>query len=291
MNIWQNKNWGPMLLREIPKPFNSKDYLFEIKFDGYRSLIFASPKEVIIKSRNLIDITYLYPELESLKKIVKNKVIFDGEIVSFQNGKPSFSKLQERTHLKNKTKIKEATFNNPITFMAFDILYEDKDLTKLPLEERKKYLAKYKDSDVFIKTKYIEEHGEDLYKMVKSENLEGIIAKLKTSPYLINTRCDYWLKIKNYQYETFYIIGYVEKEENYVITLLLGDNTSSHPLVGKVNIAKKSPLYKKIKKEKIIRKERENNFIKPKLKCEVKYIERTKSNSLRQPVFVKEIKK
>ena len=58
MNIWQNKKWGPMLLEEINKPFNSKDYLFEIKFDGYRALIFASPKEVIVMSRNLKDISF-----------------------------------------------------------------------------------------------------------------------------------------------------------------------------------------------------------------------------------------
>ena len=291
MNIWQNKKWGPMLLEEINKPFNSKDYLFEIKFDGYRALIFASPKEVIVMSRNLKDITYLYPELLSLKSLVKKKVIFDGEIVSFVNGKPSFSKLQERSHLKNKLKIKEEALNAPITFMAFDILYEDKELTNLPLIKRKEYLEKYLDNEVFIKTKYINEDGKDLYKMVQKENLEGIIAKLQNSPYLINTRSNYWIKIKNYQYGTFWVIGYIEKETNYVITLLLGEKENKEfLLVGKVNMAKKNPLYKKIKKIRIIQKNKDENIIEPKLKCQVKYLERTKSNNLRQPVFVKERK-
>ena len=100
MSIWNNHDFHPMLLKEINKPFNSKDYLFEIKYDGIRVVIFATPKKVTIQTRNKQDITNIFPELQSIKKLIKENTIFDGEIVSFKDGLPSFSKLQERNHLK-----------------------------------------------------------------------------------------------------------------------------------------------------------------------------------------------
>ena len=130
MNIWRNRNWGPMLLKEIDKPFDSKDYLFEIKFDGIRAIIFASPHNLIIKTRNNVDVTDIYPELQSIKNLVKHPTIFDGEIVAFKEGLPSFSKLQERSHLKNKNKIKKLSLEEPICYVCFDILYDNKDLIK-----------------------------------------------------------------------------------------------------------------------------------------------------------------
>ena len=298
MNIWQNKKWGPMLLEEIERPFNSNDYLFEIKFDGHRTLIFASPHKVIIQSRNLIDVSYLYPELQFLKKLVKKETIFDGEIVYFENGKPNFGKLQERAHLKNVLKIKEASLNSPIVFVCFDILYEGKDLTKEPLLKRKEILNKYPDNDIFMKTKYIEGEGIKLFKEVKKANLEGIIAKRKNSEYLINTRCDNWIKIKNYQVASFLVGGYEDISKNYVVTLYLGEyqNNELH-LIGKVNMAKKNPLYSKLQKLKTLKnspftEEFPNiNYLKPTIMVQVKYIERTKSNNLRQPIFIKEEKK
>ncbi len=291
MNIWQNKEWGPMLLKEIDNPFVSRDYIFEIKFDGHRTIIFASPQEVIIKSRNSVNVTYLYPELQEIKKIVKKKTIFDGEIVRFENNRPNFSLLQERAHLKNKEKIKMMANTNPVVFVCFDILYEDEDLTNKPLLKRKEILNKYPDNNVFMKAKYLVGEGKKLFNIVKKENLEGIIAKKKDSLYFINTRCDNWLKIKNYQVESFLVGAYEDKENNYVITLYLGEyQNNSFSLVGKVNLAKKNPLYLKIKSISIEKTDKDINYIKPTIKVLVKYIEMTKQGHLRQPIFIKEIK-
>ena len=125
-NLWKNRNFSPMLLEEINKPFNNKDYIFELKFDGIRTIIFINSKNIQIQSRNKNDITYLFPELKDITKQIKSNVIFDGEIVSMENGKPSFSKLSKRLHLKNKRKILEESINNPVSFIAFDILYQNK---------------------------------------------------------------------------------------------------------------------------------------------------------------------
>ena len=154
-DLWKNRDWTPMLLGEVEEPFNSNDYIYELKFDGIRAIIFANPKELKVISRNSHDITNLYPELQNIKKLVKKNTIFDGEIVVMNNGVPSFSKLQERSHLKKAEKIKQQVESNPVIFVCFDLLYENNNLINLPLLERKKKLDKFIDSDYFIKTKYI----------------------------------------------------------------------------------------------------------------------------------------
>ncbi len=293
MNIWQDHNWGPMLLKEIDKPFNSKDYLFEIKFDGIRAIIFASPDKVVVQTRNKVDITNIYPELQAIKKLVKHATIFDGEIVAFQNNLPSFSKLQERSHLKNKDKIKKLSIENPICYVCFDILYDNKDITNMKLTERKKILSKIKENDVFIKNKAINNDGIKMFNEIKKIGLEGIVAKKKDSIYEINTRVDSWIKIKNFKDGIFYIGGYKENSSSPVISLALGEFINSNLIyVGNVVMAKKNPLYNKLKKLKLKKissfydyKDDNLNYINPIYKCEINYIERTPSNHLRQPVF------
>ncbi len=295
MSLWSNKKFGPMLLDEKKEPFNSEDYLFELKFDGIRALIFATPSKVIIQNRHKQDISYLYPELQEIKKIVKCNTIFDGEIVVFQNGYPSFSKLQERAHLKDKKKILNQCEVNPVVFVCFDILYKEKDLIDLTLSDRKKILDKYEGNDVFIKNKSINKEGIKLFKEVKKLNLEGIVAKLKLSKYEINTRVDYWIKIKNWQEERFFIGGFEDKSKGNVVSLYLGEKRKGVLyFVGKVSMGKKHNLYAKLKKAKPIKKTPFINFdngilyIRPRYKCKIDYMERTKSNHLRQPIFIEE---
>ena len=104
MNIWTERNWKPMLLKEVNKPFNSKDYIFELKYDGIRTICFVNNKNIEFRSRNNHNLTHLFPELISIKKLAHNNIIFDGEIVAFNKRLPSFSKIQERLHIKSKKK-------------------------------------------------------------------------------------------------------------------------------------------------------------------------------------------
>ena len=291
IDLFKNRNYQPMLLKEIEKPFNSKEYYFEVKFDGERALLFVSCNSVIIKTRNNIDVTFKYPELQSIKNIVTKPTVFDGEIVAFDDGRPSFSKLSERAHLQDISKIKNQSITNPITFICFDILYLNKNLIDLPLQERKALLNKFPDTDVFIKNIYLLENGKELFQKIKKLNLEGIVAKKIDSPYLINERSNNWLKIKNLKREEFFIGGYQEKESNYVISLYLGEYIEKKLyFVGKVTLSKKNSLY-----QKVLHQEKQAIspfydyqgdfiFLKPNLKCFVTYLERTKSNHLRQPI-------
>lgn len=289
-NLWKDRTWKPMLLKEIVKPFNSQDYFFEVKFDGIRAVIFTNKKSVKIQSRNGQDLTNLFPELQNIKLLVNKNTIFDGEIIAFDGQKHSFSKIQERLHQKNKTKIDNFADKNPVTFMVFDILYENRNLINLPLYRRKEILNKYEDNDYFIKVQYIETNGIKLFKSVKKFDLEGIVAKNKNGKYYINKRTDEFIKIKNIQRDEFFIGGYEEKKNN-LISLSLGEYVNDNfVFVGKVTISEKSMLYKKVKSLKNSKNYfsdfKENiKYVKPTISCYVQYLERTKSNHLRHPVI------
>lgn len=290
MNIWKNRTWTPMLLKQIPKPFDSKDYYFEVKFDGIRAVIFANPQKVIIQSRNQKDITYLFPELESIKSLVKTNVIFDGEITAGDGSVSSFSQIQKRIHLKNKNLIASSSLNNPVTFMCFDILYENKDITSLPLNKRKLLLDKYNNNDNFLKVKYFSEKGKKVFNEAKKLGLEGIIAKNINSQYFINKRTDDFIKIKIIEHDEFIIGGYEIKKNN-ILSLAIGEyQEKSLMYVGNVSISPKASIYKKILEAK-----KSNNpfkdfnkkitYIKPALKCHVQYLSRTSNNHLRHPIY------
>ncbi len=290
MSIWTNRNWTPMLLQEIPKPFNSKDYLYELKFDGIRAVIFVNKREIKIQSRNQQDLTNLFPELQEIKKQVTKNVIFDGEIIALRNGLPSFRNIQKRLHLKNSTKILNASRDNPVVFMAFDILYENKELINNNLITRKQYLQKYADSDCFIKTKAQENNGCELFRKVKKLGLEGIVAKNKNSTYHIDKRTDDFIKIKNIKRDEFVIGGY-ELKKNEQISLALGEmHNKKLVFVGKVTIRKINKIYSKILQanpsENYFTDFNDNiTYIKPTLTCHVEYLERTINNHLRHPIY------
>ena len=288
MSLW-NKDIKPMLLGEVEEVFDSKEYLYEVKYDGIRVLVFVSKDKVVIRSRYGIDITGLFPEMKVLCKMVKGNVIFDGEIIMLDNNKVSFSKLQKRIHLKNKKTIEFLSKTNPIIFICFDVIYEGKDLINLSLLERKYVLSNYKDNDVFIKSTYVIGDGTKLFNAIKKLDMEGIVAKKINSKYLVNERSDNWLKIKNYKSGDFIILGYINKEESHVISLVLGEYLNKKIVyVGKVILGKKRSLADKIlkmKKSKAVVKIKDKDviYIKPEIKCLIKYLERTENGLLRQP--------
>ena len=288
MSLW-NKDIKPMLLGEVDEVFDSKEYLYEVKYDGIRVLVFVSKDKIVIRSRYGIDITGLFPEMKVLCKMVKDDVIFDGEIIMLDNNKVSFSKLQKRIHLKNKKTIEFLSKTNSVQKICFDVIYEGKDLINLNLLERKDILNKYKDNDVFIKSTYVIEEGTKLFNAIKKLDMEGIVAKKINSKYLVNERSDNWLKIKNYKGEDFIKLGYINKEESHVISLVLGEYLNKKIVyVGKVILGKKRSLADKILKMKKSKgvveiKDKDVIYIKPEIKCFVKYLERTDNGLLRQP--------
>lgn len=287
----------PMLLSERESPFDDGDYIFELKFDGIRAMLHASPREVKVYSRNGNEITQSFPELQCIKSIVSEKTIFDGEIVAFADGKPSFSKLQKRNLMKNSRKISVSSENEPVTFVVFDCIYEGKSLVNIPLIERKGFLEKYPDTDVFVKTKYIFKNGKRFFKNVAKLGLEGIVAKKSDSLYQVGIRTRDWIKIKNFRCESFLIGGYVVNKIR--TSLLLGEYRGKDFFyVGKVSIERDNPLFKKLCSLRSVKvspfcnhSEVDAHYVALEYSCEVSYIERTPGKNLRQPIFKREIKK
>ncbi len=285
--MFHNYKLRPMLLEEVDKPFHDCNYLYEIKFDGIRAFIYASKNEFKIISRNGFELTKKYPELKEIQKLAgHHELIFDGEIIATKDGLPSFSLLQKRTRLK---KVDEEIIKEiPVSFVAFDLLYDNKDLTGLSLIKRKKLLEQYPDTKYFVKSK-IYENGKELFKMIKKIGLEGIVAKRRDSKYYFKERTREWVKIKNIKVDNFLVHGYQEKTNTY--SLLLGEYQNSKLYyVGKVSVNKKHNLINTLQKMKKINNQfvnfdEEAIYVKPIHEVRVHFLERTKSGRLRHAVI------
>mgnify|MGYP005797045747 FL=1 len=281
--MFHNYQLKPMLLEEVNEPFNDKNFLYEIKFDGIRALIYVSKNSFKILSRNGTNLTNKYPELKKIQKLVGNhEIIFDGEIIATEGAHPSFSLLQKRNKIKKITdKIIEEV---PVTFIAFDILYDNVDLTNLSLDKRKKILGQYPDNSVFIKSR-IYSDGLSLFKMVKKIGLEGIVAKKRKSIYLFGKRTSDWVKVKNIHVDNFIVHGYLEKTNTY--SLLLGEYKNNKlKYVGKVSVNKRHEVMRKIKKSKKVNNSFVNFledaiYVEPTISVRVRYLEKHKSGALR----------
>ncbi|MBR4003512.1 MAG: DNA ligase, partial [Clostridia bacterium] len=163
------------LSKSIP---TSNDWLFEIKYDGYRILSFVENGKVKMLTRNNMDYTKKFQSIaKSLKKINQTAFIVDGEMVSFdKNGKSDFGLLQQNIK----------TGNNNFHYVIFDILsLNGEDLREIPLIERKKELEKLlvKADNNLIYSSHILGKGKESFKLAKEKQLEGIIAKKVDSAY------------------------------------------------------------------------------------------------------------
>jgi ATP-dependent DNA ligase len=109
-----------MLAKSVSKPFSGKDWIFEIKWDGFRAIAYVDDY-FTLQSRNAKEFKNAFPELEELKHLSKN-VVLDGEIVTMKNGKVDFHSLQERGHVISAREIKRLQHQSPATLIVFDIL-------------------------------------------------------------------------------------------------------------------------------------------------------------------------
>ncbi|HCD42920.1 MAG TPA: DNA ligase [Lachnoclostridium sp.] len=222
MDIFESKNISPMLISEMVDPFDSPNFIYEIKWDGIRTLSFLDTKTDMRNKRNKLMVP-IFPELESLYKQVKTKCIIDHELLVLKNGIPDFYEVQKRALMSNSFKIKLAADKYPASVIAYDILYyKDKDITMLPLMERKKYLTDVViENNLISVSRFIENDGIKLFELVKEKGLEGTVAKRKDSLYWQGKRTKDWVKCKIMSTDDCVICGYILKENNFT-SLVLG---------------------------------------------------------------------
>lgn len=294
-DIFESKTASPMLLTESI-PFNSKDYIYELKLDGIRCLAYIEDGKTELRNKRNKILNDTYPELTKIHERVCTRCILDGELVVLSNGKPNFFQVQKRSLMTNKFKIDLASRKHPVLFIAYDILYvDDSELIFEPLMERKEILDKVISENQSISiSRYIEEKGIEYFNIVASQDLEGVIAKRKDSIYLMGKRSKSWVKFKNLYDTDFVICGYTPNDSS-IKSLKLGiynDNKLIYQGSVSLGIPKEE--------EKIILDFARNNkdicpfenstskeaiWIKPRLVCTVKYMMRTESGSLRQPIY------
>jgi bifunctional non-homologous end joining protein LigD len=301
----------PMLATAIDEPFNDKDWVFEVKWDGVRSILFLHRAKTIfeIKSRSDKTITHRYPELiEPLKLAIKcrESVVLDGEIVVLdKDGIPSFQNHQRRMNVDYKADIERLSQEIPATYYIFDILYlEGKSLQNLDFLQRRSILSKVINKNNRIQiSDFFEERGKEIFDTVKSMNLEGVVAKYKSSKYLQGTRSREWLKIKTIKTQDCVVIGYTKGEgnrETYFGSLLLAVHYDSKlRFVGHTgsgfDFSQLNEVYNKLQQMKVEKcpvdyipyTNRDPVWIEPKLVAEVKFSDWTQEKIMRAPIFLR----
>jgi bifunctional non-homologous end joining protein LigD len=301
----------PMLATSVDEPFDGPDWLFEIKWDGYRAVAFIENGKLRLVSRNQNELTQRYPELKDLPKSVHAKTaILDGEVVALdEQGRASFSLMQQRTGFRPGGRRGATNADVPVLYYAFDLLYLDGyDWRKVPLEERKKKLASLLyTGDAVRYSDHYENQGKALFEMAREKGLEGILAKKRDSIYQ-ERRSAEWLKIKiRHQLEAV-IGGYTEPEGSRAhfgsIVLGLYDKKGHLIHVGQAgsgfNQKSLAEIWKMLKK----RETKQNPFygevealrkvywVKPELVAQIEYAEWTDGANkgsgpkLRAPVFL-----
>lgn len=295
MDLFEQKGIKPMLIKEQKQPFNSPDWLYELKLDGIRCIAYLDENGTDLRNKRDMKLLPRFPELKDINKYVKKKCILDGELLVLKNGVPEFYEVQKRTMMNDKFKIELAYSKYPASFVAYDIIYLDgKEVTDLKLIDRKKLLE-----DVIIDNKkcaisrYIVGNGIGLYELADEQKLEGIVAKRIESKYWFGKETKDWIKFKRMADEDFIICGFIKKSP--MSTILLGQYRGNKLVYkGSVSFGVRYNLLIEnrdliidyspfsvtptdIYNDKI-------TWLKPHLVCVVEYMPNTK-NSLRQPVF------
>ncbi|MGZ3526570.1 MAG: non-homologous end-joining DNA ligase [Vulcanimicrobiaceae bacterium] len=296
----------PMLATLIDKPFNDDNWLFEIKWDGYRAICTIDENgKVSLVSRNGLDFLPQFPELAELGTAFSSvPVVVDGEIVSLDSqGRSSFQRLQGSFNRKRPSARSPEAKKYPLTFVVFDLLYADgRDLRKTPLEERKERLKSViADDDLVLYSKHVIGEGVALYEQAQRKHLEGIIGKRRDSAYKEGRSRD-WVKIKAQLIQEAVIGGYTEPRGSRkgFGALLLGlyDDRGKLHYVGHVGTGFDTKTLEKLT-EQLKKLERKTSpfvepvdsntpahWVKPELVAEVRFTEWTRDGYMRQPAFL-----
>ena len=292
--------YKPMLARVATEPFSDKDWIFEIKWDGFRAIAYIG-EELSIKSRNEKELKHSFPELAELTQLA-NGLVVDGEIVVMNEGKPDFQTLLERGQAVSTVEIQRQAKRAPAIYIVFDVLEKDeKPLTELPLMERKKILKdSLREGPHVLLSDFIEEKGEAYYQLVLEKGLEGVMAKKKDSYYEEGLRTGSWLKIKKLKTCDCVIFGYTkgaQSREKTFGALILGlyDKDGKPVYVGKVGTGFTEEMlgiltdkFEKLKTDLAPFKPESGDtvtWLEPKLVCEVAYQVVTRDMRLRMPRF------
>jgi bifunctional non-homologous end joining protein LigD len=202
----------PMLARLDKLPAKEQGWAAEIKWDGVRAIAYCRPGRLALQTRNLREVTVQYPEVRRLsRRLGARDAVLDGELVAFDDeGRPSFSRLQQRIHQTSETVVRGRMKTHPVTYVIFDLLYLDGvDLMAEPYRRRRELLEGLELAGPSWQTPaYSTGHAKELLAVSGERGLEGLVLKRLESVYSPGKRTGEWLKVKNIGRQEFVIGGW-----------------------------------------------------------------------------------
>jgi len=285
----------PMKAQLVDAAFDDDRWLFEVKWDGIRLVSFIDNGKVSLQTRAGRIVDDEYPQLQAVSRLVNAKqAVLDGEIVALdEEGRPSFQLLQNRG--------KEP---HPMQYVVFDIVYLDgQRLFRVPLEDRKRLLRDIvRDSDLLKYSEHVLGEGKAFFKAAQQKQLEGIVAKLRDSPYQPGMRSSAWLKIKAVRQQEVVIGGFTEprggrrhfgalivgvyEDGKFVYAGHVGGGFDERSLESLAKIMKPLTVKTSPFSGEPPRGNEKPTWVRPKLVAEVKFAEWTRDGVMRQPVFL-----
>jgi bifunctional non-homologous end joining protein LigD len=295
----------PMLARSGPLPRDDGRWAYEVKWDGVRIIAFVEGGRVRLQARTGREVTERYPELRGMGRALgAREVVLDGEVVAFgADGRPSFQRLQGRMHLTSENAVRRLSEREPVTYIAFDLLYEDgRDLMALHYAQRReRLLALGLAGPSWQAPAHHVGDGAALLEATRAQGLEGVLAKRLDCPYTPGRRSPAWVKVKNVRSTEAVVGGWMPGEGNRsgrIGALLVGlhDDEGVLRYAGRVGtgfdtaeldrlagllapLARESTPFTGRQPPKAAR------FTEPELVCTVDYGELTQAGTLRHPVY------
>jgi bifunctional non-homologous end joining protein LigD len=300
----------PMKAKLVDEPPKQGDWIYELKFDGFRAIAVKIDKNVSLISRNEKTLNARFPEIvDAMGTLPVRECVIDGEIVALDDeGRSSFQLLQA---------LEMEGRKSPLRFYVFDLLQLDgKSLLQLPLEQRKQLLAKICEEvgDPIRYSSEIRGDPESLLVEVQKRGLEGLIGKQRKSVYEPGRRSGAWIKLKCVNEQEFVIGGYTPPagSRKHFGAILVGYYENENlKFAGKVGtgFATKtlSMLHKKFREEErndcpfVDLPSKQNgkwdqaitpsmmkkiHWVNPKFVAQIKFAEWTRDKKLRAPVFL-----
>jgi len=203
----------PMLATVAAQLPRGDDWTYEVKFDGYRAIAIKSGKRVTLFSRNLKDVTRMYPSVAAVVSTVKHDVVLDGEIIALdEEGRPSFQALHH-----------QSSPSSTIHYYVFDLLRLDgDDLTRTPLETRREELERALEGSRVLRSEALPGTPEQIERAVRSLKMEGVVAKRRLSIYEPGKRSRSWIKVKFNRRQEFVIGGFKPASSSSFDSLVVG---------------------------------------------------------------------
>lgn len=285
------------------KPFSDSNWLFEIKWDGIRTVAFVENGAVRLLSRSQRDVSAEFPEFQDLARHLRaSTAILDGEIVTLdENGRSDFQQLQNRFGV---TKPSQKLITDvPLTYYFFDVLYcNGFDLRKAPLLRRKEFLRQLLRGDSHVRfSEHQLEKGKELYAAAEKQGLEGIVGKQIESPYT-GARTGFWLKFKIVTELDAVIVGWTapRRTRQYfgALVLALYDEERDLQFIGSVGTGfdqkTQKDLLAQLEKLRVASSPLRNppklrehvEWVRPAMVAKIKFANWTEDDHLRAPVFL-----